>query len=340
MGKRMTEYVDELLANGVLEKTEFEDFLKFRNVETTGYLYEKARRLRSQILGDHVTVIGRIPLSNHCKNDCKMCGIRRDDRLVKRFRLSEEEVLSFCGEFQSQGVEMLLLESGDDTYLTEENVAELLLKIKKKFSRLTIFLSLGERNENVFRHWKAVGAEGYFFSHGSADDSFFKKIYPSNMSPLLKKQQLWNLKNLEYKVAAGFLVGMPYQTVDHVISDILFVKKYMPAYVNIGVFQPVPRSVFEKQRSGNGEMALYILAMLRLMLPNCHIIAEPTLDCALKDGRMKAFDAGADTLLIDIADLSLLNQYRVYERKNGRLALPADSLPSFMGQLSLRGFSI
>ncbi len=114
-------------------------------------------------------------------------------------------------------------------------------------------------------------------------------------------------------------------------------KEFEASIVEVGAYIPTPRTPLENQRSGNGEMTLYILAVLRLMLPNAMILASPTLDCVLKDGRMRCFDAGADVLLMDLPDEELLNRYGAYQRKNGRLYLPGDNIEKLTGQLKERG---
>ncbi|MBR1742567.1 MAG: [Lachnospiraceae bacterium] len=340
MGKAMSEYVDELLASGSLEKARFTELLKFRNLETTSYLFERAARLRDQVHGNQITVLGRIMISNYCKNECKMCGIRRENRFVQRFRLSIEQILSYCDIFYKKGIRNLLLESGDDSYLTEEGVAEIIHAIKENHSKFHIYLSLGEKKKTAFLHWRATGAEGYFISHGSANDQHFKKLFPSNMSPLLKKQSIWELKEIGCHIGGSLLIGTPYQTIDHVLEDIFFLKTMLPDLLSIGTFLPVPKSVLADQRSGNGEMALYIMAILRLLLPGCHLFADPVIDCVFSDGRMTAFDAGADLLLVDVPDSTLVDRYGVYERKHRRLPLPADDLDSFLEKLLARGFVV
>ena len=340
MGRVMSEYVDELLVRGILEKGQLSELLRFRNPETTLYLYEKASQLREQVFHEHVTVLGRILLSNYCKNECKMCGIRRGNIFVKRFRLSLDRVLQYCEEFYRQGITDIFFESGEDSYLNEDAVSEILLAVRKRYPDLTVYLSLGEKNNKALRHWNAVGAQWYVMSHGSANEQHFRKIFPSNMSPLLKKQVLWELRETGYKVGTGFLVGMPYQTIDHVAEDILFLKSFLPDMISIGTFLSVPRSPFESQRSGNGEMTLFIMAILRLMLPNSHVIAETSIENVLKNGRIRSLDAGADMLLVDGSDITLLNQYGAYERKSGRFVLSADNYRDMKAQLLARNFSV
>lgn len=340
MGQIMSEYVDELLASGSLEKSRFVELLKYRDLETTRYLYDRASRLREQVHGNRAMILGRIMISNYCKQECKMCGIRRDNRFLQRFRLSEEKILDYIEEFYRKGVRNVLLESGDDSCLTEDGAAELIQMIKERFPQLHLYLSFGERKKTAFARWKEAGAEGYFVSFGSENEQHFKKLFPSNMSPLLKKQSLWELKELGYQVGSQALIGTPYQMADHVIEDIFFLKTLRPEFLSVGTFLPVPKSVFADQRSGNGEMALYLMAILRLMLPGMHLFADFSVECVYTNGRFTAFDAGADVFLADVSDLALVERYGVYERSHRRLTLPADDLGALITQLEMRGFVV
>lgn len=338
MGNCMTGFVDKLAATGNLSGQEFSELLKFRNIETTEYLFEQARITRQNARGKDVQIWGRIPVSNFCKNNCKMCGIRRDNQFVKRYRMELEQVLKNCGYFYEKGIHTFLLESGDDVYYSEARLNEMVLRIRKQFPKCRIVLAMGDKNRQVYSRLKNAGVAGYILNHGTANALHFKKVFPSNMSPLLKKQGLWELKELGYQVGSGFLVGLPYQTIEHVVEDIWFLKNFGAEIIQIGAFIPALRTPFEQQRSGNGEMTLYIMAILRLMLPKATIIASPTLDVVLKDGRMRCFDAGADTLLMDLPDEQILNQYGVYERKSGRMYLPGDKPEILLEQLRTMDF--
>lgn len=338
MGKAMTEFVDKLAMTGRLSDIELTDLLKFRNAETTEYLFEAARAAKHQAGIDGVQIWGRILLSNYCKNDCKMCGLQRDNQFLHRYRLSTEQVLMYCQKLADQRIYTIVLESGDDAFYTEHTLSVLLGEIKKYFPMFKIILSVGDKNEISFRQWKQCGASGYILSHGSANEMHFKKLYPSNMSPLLKRQKLWQLKELGYQVGTGFLVGMPYQNLSHVLEDINLMKSLGASIIHMGAFVPALHTIFEKQRSGNGEMTIYIMAILRLFLPSARIIADSTLDCVMKDGRIRAFEGGADVLLVDISELERLAQYGAYERKNGRLMLGADDIGTFRSRLGANGF--
>lgn len=337
MGKCMTELVDKLAVTGNLPKEAFGELLRYRNRETTEYLFEQARMTRQTVKKDVLQIWGRIPVSNFCKNNCKMCGLRRENQFVKRYRLDVKQILAYCQYFAGNGVQNFLLESGEDVFFTEAYMAEVLTEIKRSFPKGKVILSVGEKNRDFYQHMKKIGASGALLSHGTANQMHFKKIFPSNMSPLLKKQRLWELKELGYQAGSGFLVGMPYQTIDHVLEDLWFLKDFEASIVDVGAFVPTPRTPFEKQRSGNGEMTLFILAILRLMLPGAMVVANPTLDCVMRDGRIRCFDAGADVLVMDLPEEGLLNQYGAYLRKNGRFFLPGDHMETIMEQVKVSG---
>ena len=337
MGKCMTELVDKLAFTGDLPGDAFGELLRFRNMETTEYLFEQARAIRQKVKKDILQIWGRIPISNYCKNNCKMCGMRRDNQFVKRYRLDSEQIIEYCQYFAGNGVKSFLLESGEDVFFTENYMSQVLTEVKRRFPKCRIILSVGEKNNEFYRRMKKIGASGALLSHGTANPMHFKKIFPSNMSPLLKKQRMWELKELGYQAGGGFLVGMPYQTIEHVIEDLHFLREFEASIVDVGAYIPTPRTPFEKQRSGNGEMTLYILAVLRLMLPSALIMANPSMDCILKNGRMRCFDAGADVLVADLPEDVLLNKYGAYPRTSGRLFLPGDDLEQLTEQLKVTG---
>lgn len=339
MGKCMTEFVNKLMAVGNLSDAELTELLQFRNIETTEYLFEQARLVREKQKKGKAQIWGRIPISNYCKYDCKMCGLRRENQFAKRYRMDMDHILRCCYEYQKQGVHGLVLESGDDLALGEQKVAELILTIRGHHPKTKIILALGEKTNTCYAHWKHVGADGYILPHGSANEGHFRKIYPKNMSLLIRKQCQWQIRQHEYMAGDGFLVGIPYQMVSNVVEDIRFMKEYMADIINIGAFVPAPFTPFEKERSGNGDMTMYIMAILRLMLPNASIIANPTLDCVLREGRMHSFDAGADVVLVDIEEQETIDSYCAYPHKSGRMFLPLDDIDEYKNKIQEKGLT-
>ena len=62
--------------------------------DTDRELFALADKVRREIYGDEVYVRGLIEFTNHCKNDCLYCGIRRSNRDIGRYRLTEEQIIN------------------------------------------------------------------------------------------------------------------------------------------------------------------------------------------------------------------------------------------------------
>ncbi len=314
----MTEPVDQLAEKSILPPEALIDLLRYRNPETTEYLMEKAQAVQNQHFDRSVRLWGRIPLTSFCKNDCKYCGLRRSNQFVPRFRLAEREVLRYCEEGYRHGIRHFLLEGGVDLSYAESDVARLIGMLRRKFQDAELILALGEHTDHAYRRWMQAGAGFYLMHQDSCDDAQFKRIHSANMSLLKRKQHMWSLRGMGYQVGVGFLVGMPYQTIEQVAEELLFMKQYGSNVVTVSPFLPAQNTPFERERGGNGEMVLYVMSILRLMMPSGLIVADPGMEQALMDGRKRALSAGANIIVTDISTEEIRAQYRVYNHKPGK----------------------
>lgn len=311
----MTNLVNKLAANNSLSQEELSELLKFRNKETTDYLFEKALMAKEKLYGKNIYIRGIIELTNYCKNNCYYCGLRRDNIFIPRYRLDEKDLLKFCETGYSKGVRSFMLIGGDDYNFTEYKVADMVAMLRERFPDCSVGLSLGQRSESVYRTWFEAGATRYELSHETASENHFKKIHPAEMSLLTRKQSLWELKMIGYQVGSGFMVGTPYQMVADVVEDLLFLKKLDPQMVHIVPFMPVPHTRFDHERSGNGDMTLYLMALARLMLPRAMITSDTILDNVLQDGRKRSFEAGAGEVNVELCSDDIKEYYNVYNKR-------------------------
>ena len=88
--------IDKLKKEQALTKEEWVELIEGRNAELAEYLFTLAREERHHYYDHDVYVRGLIEFTNYCKNDCLYCGIRKSNSNAKRYRLSEEDILSCC----------------------------------------------------------------------------------------------------------------------------------------------------------------------------------------------------------------------------------------------------
>ena len=226
--------VRKLIQNHELPREEYIELLQdWENPEKSRVLTEEAVRLRRQYYGDKVYTRGLIEFTNYCKNDCYYCGIRRGNSHAKRYRLSREEILDCCGNGYELGFRTFVLQGGEDPYYTDERMTEIISSIRRGWPDCAITLSIGEKSYESYRLFKEAGADRYLLRHETASDELYRRLHPEEMLLSRRKQCLYDLKSLGYQVGAGFMVGSPGQTIEHLAEDLMFLKELELSLIHI-----------------------------------------------------------------------------------------------------------
>ena len=92
----MKRLIDKLKEEHTLTNEEFAHLLSHYDDETLAYINLQAREVANAHFGKGVYIRGLIEISNHCRNNCKYCGIRKDNWQADRYRLSKEMILDCC----------------------------------------------------------------------------------------------------------------------------------------------------------------------------------------------------------------------------------------------------
>lgn len=311
----MKKLIDKLHQEQILSAEEFRTLLTDRSEETDLYARELADQVRQQVYGNQIYVRGLIEFTNYCKNDCYYCGIRRSNRNAQRYRLTEEDILACCKEGYELGFRTFVLQGGEDGYYTDEKLTALIRKIKEVYPDCALTLSIGEKSEESYRAYKEAGADRYLLRHETAREEHYRKLHPEEMSCENRKNCLRTLKKLGYQTGAGFMVGSPYQTIDDLVEDFLFLKELDPEMVGIGPFISHQDTPFHDEKSGTLEDTLFYLALLRLMLPNVLLPATTALGTICSKGRELGVKSGANVVMPNLSPVSVRKKYMLYDGK-------------------------
>ena len=311
----MKKLIDKLHQEQILSAEEFRTLLTDRSEETDLYARELADQVRQQVYGNQIYVRGLIEFTNYCKNDCYYCGIRRSNRNAQRYRLTEEDILACCKEGYELGFRTFVLQGGEDGYYTDEKLTALIRKIKEVYPDCALTLSIGEKSEESYRAYKEAGADRYLLRHETAREEHYRKLHPEEMSCENRKNCLRTLKKLGYQTGAGFMVGSPYQTIDDLVEDFLFLKELDPEMVGIGPFIAHQDTPFHDEKSGTLEDTLFYLALLRLMLPNVLLPATTALETICPKGRELGVKSGANVVMPNLSPVSVRKKYMLYDGK-------------------------
>ena len=284
------------------------------NEDEKDYLIKKSDKLRTRYYDNKVYMRGLIEFTNYCVRNCKYCGIRSDNSKADRYRLSLEEILECAAIGNRFGYKTFVLQGGEDPYFTDERMVKIIQAIKEKYPENAITLSIGERSYESYKRMFEAGADRYLLRHESASKKLYEDIHPGEPFEIRRKC-LKNLKDIGYQAGAGFMVGIPNQTNEDLVNDLLFVKEFEPAMCGIGPFIPHKDTPLKDYEHGSLEKTIICLAIVRLLLPKVLLPATTALSSISENGREEGLKAGGNVIMLNLSPMSVRKKYSLYDNK-------------------------
>nr|WP_235775206.1 MULTISPECIES: [FeFe] hydrogenase H-cluster radical SAM maturase HydE [Paenibacillus] len=273
-----------------------------------------ADRKRRELYGVGVYVRGLIEFSNICKQNCMYCGIRSSNRTAERYRLLPSEILECCKEGYRLGYRTFVLQSGEDDWYTTDILESLITDIKRICPDAAVTLSIGERDNECYSRLFQAGADRYLLRHETASACLYKSLHPT-MSFDNRRDRLLALKEIGYQIGAGFMVGLPGQSLEDLAEDLLYLKELDPDMIGIGPFIPHAGTPLRQEPAGSFETTLDMIALARLFVPAALIPATTAMGTAHPYGRELALQAGANVVMPNLSPVAVRPKYTLYDGK-------------------------
>ena len=343
-------------------------------------LQQEAYALKLQHRGPQVYFRGLIEISNRCSKNCLYCGIRAGNAQVCRYEMSDEQVLREAQFALDAGYGSVAIQGGersDSEFI--EKITRLVWQIRHlqkggnpesvmqlasekastlPLNNLGITLSLGEQPQEVYREWKKAGATRYLLRIETSNKELYEKIHPgfaltgnnskdaANHSMLRRLQALADLKSENYLLGSGVMIGLPFQTYEHLQEDLQFLQNlgvdmvgmgpYIPHYdTPLGLIvshwrtgAPLPDNLKELASQPRGDfwnlsnaqllkLSVEMVARLRILLPDINIAATTALQVLDPMGREQALLHGANVIMPNMTETQLRGNYSLYQGKQG-----------------------
>lgn len=314
----MKEILNKLYTTNNLERNEIIELLNNIDDENKKILFEYADRVRQRVYGKKVILRSIVEFSSYCKNTCLYCGLCRSNKIINRYRMSKSEIMECCKKGYEMGYRTFVLQSGEDLHYTDEILQSIVYSIKDRFPDVAVTLSIGEKSRLFYTKLFEAGADRYLLRHEAAERGLYEKLHPSmsydNRISCLKK-----LKNIGYQVGAGFIVGLPEQSIIHITEDLLFLKDLNPHMVGIGPFIAHPQTPLKNYPNGSVDMTIICLAIIRLLLPQVLLPTTTALRCLDPTSWEKSLKAGANVIMTNLTSLEKRKKYDIYKGKGDTL---------------------
>jgi biotin synthase len=316
--------ISELLEQETFVKEELIRLLSSEGVERT-MLFKKSAEIKEKYIGKKVWFRGLIEFSNVCGKDCLYCGIRKGNRNVSRYNLSDEEILAAAKFAYDNRYGSIALQSGElESDFVSDRIENLLHRIKDlSKGELGVTLSVGEHEPEVYKKWFDAGAHRYLLRVESTNKELYNKIHPDDSKHDFKRRLdcLKNLQDIGYQTGTGVMIGLPFQTLDDLAGDLLFMKEFnidmcgMGPYVehadtplihHTGTLMPLKKRF---------DLTLKMIAIIRIMMKDINIVAATALQAIDPIGREKAVKIGANILMPNITPGKYRDSYKLYDNK-------------------------
>ena len=274
-----------------------------------------ARELATARFGHGVFVRGIVEFSNVCRNDCLYCGIRKSNRNVERYRLTEAEILECAEAGYEYGFRTFVLQSGEDATYPAQRLASLVRELKTRHGDCAVTLSVGELEHDEYQMLFDAGADRYLLRHETADPEHYRMLHPANLSWEHRMKCLRDLKEIGFQTGCGFMVGSPGQTPETLAKDMEFITDFRPAMIGIGPFIPHCDTPFADQPAGRVDMTLFLLSLCRILHPDVLLPATTALGTMDPTGREKGILAGANVIMPNLSPEQVRAKYMLYNNK-------------------------
>ena len=332
--------LNKLCDESDLTREEIITLLENRDPEIQAELAKNASAVARKHYGNKVFVRGLIEFTNYCRNDCYYCGIRCGNKNAERYRLSKDEIVECASYGYDLGFRTIVLQGGEDMFYTDDMMVDIIKSVKKEHTDCAVTLSIGEKSYESYKTFFDAGADRYLLRHETADPGHYAKLHPSNLSSENRKQCLYNLKKIGFQTGAGFMAGSPYQTLENIADDLLFLKKLDPEMIGIGPFIPHKDTVFADEKAGGLDLTLYLLSIIRLMLPTVLLPATTALGTIDPRGRELGILAGANVVMPNLSPVGVRKKYALYDNKICTGEEAAECMNCLKNRISNIGYEI
>lgn len=201
----------------------------------------------------------------------------------------------------------------EDPYFTDERMVEIITAIKKRHPNNAITLSLGERSYESYKIMFEAGADRYLLRHETASKNLYESLHPK-ASFEERRQCLYNLREIGYQVGSGFMVGLPKQSNEDLVEDLMFIKELKPHMCGIGPLSHIKILHYQWKLEGQ-QKNYYHDVFNQTYEPKILLPSTTALGSIDPLGREKGLKAGGNVVMPNLSPTTVREKYSLYNGK-------------------------
>lgn len=313
--RKLAVILDKAAEDLPLKNAELLHLLNLEGDRELEFLFKIANFLRRKHLGNSCCVHGIIEFSNHCSQGCAYCGISTHNREIRRYRMSRDEIIDTAHEATEKfGFKAIVLQSGEDPHYTVDDLAGMIREIKRR-SAVLIFISFGEVGLDGLKKLHDAGARGLLMRFETTNPDLFARLHPGRTLET-RLAHLEEAFKLGYLIITGGLVGLPGQTNEDILKDILLTKKMNTEMYTFGPFIPHPHTPLKDVPAAAAKDVLKTLAVARIIdARNAKIVVTTGFETLHPKAREEGLVAGANSVMLNITPAAYSRNYAIYPNR-------------------------
>lgn len=273
-------------------------------------LFRVAREARRAAGADDVTLRGVIELTNYCQKRCDYCSMQATNRELRRYRMTAPDVLEIAGRIKDCGIGIAFLQGGQDP-ADDEVLEEVIPAIKRQLG-MEVLLCVGERPLRTYQRFAELGADSFILKFEISNEQLHRDVIHSSLARRLECFE--NIRLAGMRVGTGNITGLPGQTLEHLVEDILLGTRLRPDFISTSPLIPNEHTPFEDAPMGDINLTLNIIAIWRILLQTPLIPTVSALEKVRTDGQLDGLNAGANVMTINFTPPEWRGLFSIYSR--------------------------
>jgi biotin synthase len=275
-------------------------------------LHEHAAAATRNHFGKKVFVRAVVEVSNFCRENCRYCGMRRDNRALARYRAKSEQIAELLIHHRPASVTDVNIQTGEDPVAVREVVLPLIKTLRRE-TPLGISVCLGTLSPELYAELQNAGASIFIMKFESGAAAQYEQLEaPGTLDERVRHIRL--LAENNWNVSSGFIVGLPGQTPGDLLKNLELARSLPLHGCSVSPFIPGEATPLAKSATANADWTFNCVSALRLMRPDWIIPAVSAFNLAAQDGYRRGLRAGANLVTMNLTPTDVRGDYVIYKR--------------------------
>jgi methylornithine synthase len=293
---KLEDILDKSLQNKPLSESEIIYLLGLKERDQIAQVFQAAQFQRSKYFGNKVFLYGFVYFSTYCRNNCTFCTSRNTNKLARRYRKSQSEIVEAAGLLAESGVHLIDLTMGEDPfYLNSTSGFNALLQtieMVKEETGLPLMLSPGSVSNDMLAEFVRAGVDWYACYQETHNRQLFSFLRPAQDYDSRLSSKI-NARRLGILIEEGILTGVG-ESPEDIAYSTRTIKMMEASQARVMSFIPQIGTPMHERKSPSRSRELLTIAVLRLLYPDRLIPAS--LDVDGLDLLQERMEAGANVI--------------------------------------------